>query len=432
MMIGLLVMMAAASRAAASADSLDYSQFEKQLRRYFSEQQTRSIISNLPAKCKIFGFDAGDYSGDGATDVVLSARADDQERKEVGVYFFVADGPAFTLIRTMSRRYIGEPIEVGFSIESGICSVTQKLGEYHWRITGYSFDKSVFRIVTSWETTRLMSGREFTSIGTEVVNTYRENRSSETFFRASDSKVLFKSEFDALPVFPARYKAPGDVNRWIGDSASRQILRGSSSWFGMDDCAAFVSAVWDSARVVFEIRLFDDKLVSDTSVDRSDYLDLWFDVSGRAKVDGSGKPRNGEDDNVLAIRCFPREADSLAMRVALLGNWPAHPGAEKAVRTGAARLDYRSLRIFCSLPRSLFAPFDASTSLSFASVYHDVDFPEHPDWTTVIASSPRFEEGKPASFGRMDFYRADEVPFEREDYRLFPIVGGMDRAGIRH
>jgi hypothetical protein len=420
------------SRAAQTADSLDYSQFEKQLRRYFSEQQTRGIISKLPAKCKIFGFDAGDYSGDGLADVILSARADEHERKEVGVYFFIGEGDDFRLIKTMNRKYVSEPIEIGFSIESGICSVTQKLGEYHWRITGYGFEHSVFRILTLWETSRLPGLRDFSTIGMEFVDDFRSNRSIETFFRASDSKTLFRTEFDALPVFPAMYKTPEDVNRWIGDSSSRPILRGSSSWHGVDDCAVFASGCWDTTSIHLDLVLFDDRLLQDTSADRSDYLDIWFDVSGKSKVDAAGKPRFTADGDVIAIRLFPSEADSASLRMEFIGGWETRRTQRNAVRCSIRRADYRSLRIRCDIPKSLFPPQDRQNEISFATSYHDVDNPEHPDWVTVIASSPRFEDGRPATFGRLDFYPEAEVPFEREDQRLLPILSRMNLAGMRH
>jgi hypothetical protein len=421
-----------AVRAKRSVDSLDYTQFEKQLRRYFSERQTKSIISNLPASCKIFGFDAGDYSGDGAQDIVLSARADEHEKREVGVYFFVGRGEEFELIKTMNRRYLSEPIEIGFSVESGICSVTQKLGEYHWRITGYSFAQSVFKVVTLWETQRLPGGREFSQTGMEIVNDYRTNRSTESYFRASDSKSLFRSEFDAMPVFPASYQPPEDVRAWIGDSSSTPLLRGSSSWYGVEDCGVFTAASWDSTTLFLRVALFDDRILTGDSIAASDYLDLRFDVSGKGKVDAAGRPRAMADADVLGLRFVPFETDTMGMRSEFLGSWGAREQLRKAVRSAIRRVDYRSFEITCALPMKLFKAFGVPSRYSFAVLYHDVDNPDHPDWVTVASSSPRFEEGNPSTYGRMDFLPQDEVPYEREDYRLLPIVSRMDQAGLRH
>ncbi len=401
------------------------------LRNIFPEAKLQSIISKLPPRCKVHGFDIGDFTGDDGADVVVSVEDSKKRNKELTVLFFINRGAEFTLDQTLLRRYITEPIEVGFSIEQGLCSITQKLDEYHWEISSYSFQSSLFREMMHWETQRLRIGQTSPSIGYESQDDYRTLRSSEVYYRVSDNKVLMRQEFFALPVFPAGVKLASDIRTEIGGQHMRMIRHGASSWSGWDDAEVTLSSRYDSQFVEITVAIRDDILLGKRDIDEPDRLDLIFDISGKGKVEVNGKARMGEGDDILFVRVLMGNAADTQPEVQLPFGMPStggkvRPSVKHAFRT--IELGHYEITVF--VPTSLFSNHFLGRSIGFTASYFDVDRVDHSDWVTILATADYFDGSKVATFGRMDFYPSGEVYFEREDLRTRRISSLMNEAGI--
>ncbi|MBI5646593.1 MAG: hypothetical protein HY962_06645 [Ignavibacteriae bacterium] len=416
--------------AAPAADSLEYAAFAVRLRAVFTEEQARAIISKLPPKCKVYGYDIGDISSDSLPDVVLSYKADDAPRRELGVAILLAEGKDFRPVRTLARTYISEPIEVGFSIDEGVCHITRKRGEYNWEITGYTARGGVFRQADYWETSRVRSGGA--SVGFEQHTDFRTHRSSESYYRVSDGKVLLKHEATALPVYPVGTKISSDDAIPIADTTYRSLVKGSSSWSGPDDCALFSSAVYDTSHLYLTFRVLDDRLLSGADPEHSDRMVLCFDPSLQKKLEGTGKTRVPDENTLLRITVLL--GDGAKMPPVVMVSAPAEK--EKDSRRPVSRLVKAKVEkesggvymVTCTVPRQMF-PRDA-ISIPFSAGYYDIDMPEHPEWVTVAATSDDFDPARPATYGRLYLLEAGAVPFERENLNVRSLLARMQRAGV--
>ena len=417
----------------AAADSLTFQAFAAKLRTIFPEGKAASILGALPASCTVFGFDAGDLSGDSLPDAVLSLHVADAAKKELAVWFFLAATDSMIVAQVLQRRYIAEPIEVGFSIDEGVCHVTEKRGEFHWEIVGYAVEHGVFKQVEFWETQRLRFGNQSGNTGFEVQERHATHRCTETYYRATDAKNLLRHRSYALPVFPARAKIAPDINPCIGDTSYRFIQRGASSWSGPDDCSFRVRAAYDADSVVFTMRIADDRLVSGASPEASDRAELCFDLSGKPKVETTNKLRQASDEALLGITILLGDGEKNPP-VQLLSWAGKKPDTQRLVKRIAHRVAKEEAGVFVltvALPAALFPRSEQRSAFGFTASYMDIDQPEHPEWLTVACSSDDFDPSKPSTYGRMEFLPEDVIVYEREDLNVRPLVARMLAAGLR-
>ena len=425
----------------AAADSLEFASFAKKLRGIFSEKKISSVLSCLPENAKVYGYDVGDYSGDQALDLVMSVKTDENIRKELTVYFFLNNGDAFTLVETALRPYVAEPIEIGFSVDAGVCHVTRKLGEFHWAIAGYAVRDGVFMEVDKWETRRLLSGREYSGTGVETADDFRTLRSTTTYFRASDSRRILQSAYFTIPAFPAWKKIPDDIVTMAGDSTYRMVKEGGSSWSGPEDCSLYISARYDTSSLVIATVVYDDHLVIAPDLRRSDYVCVSLDLSGKERVDAGGKIRADSTDLLHLYFSMGDGRDrqgTMTIRHSIKSRQKQN--MLRACSQTMRRRDYASYEVLTVIPRDLFgespqellSSFHEDAPIGCTVSYHDVDVPDKPEWVTLLASSDAFNPAKPATYGVLKFFPSDQVLYERDDLRTKPLLERMSRAGLVH
>lgn len=418
--------------AAQEYDSLTQSAFVRSVRSLLTERQVGSILSKLPPACNILGYDIGDMSGDSLPDLVLATRRANSAKRDVQVSFFLNAGEEFIAAATQTRSYQNEAIEVGVSIEDGRCSVTEKLGDYHWSMQDFSMDHRVFRMIAAWESRRLPAGEGYGSLGFETNEEYRSNRCTELFYRVSDAKQLQRTSYWVLPALPMHLRLPRILTVTAGDSTPAVLQRGSSSWSGADDCSLLLRASYDSAWLFLSAEIFDDRLIAGDSAAVSDRLELWFDCSGRRRVDANGKIRLQPDGQVFGLSILPGDCSAIPPVRSVLRADAARTKLLAQASLQVLRLDYRRILCVVQLPMALFPRGRQAGSVGFSAAYHDIDVPEHPEWVTSAATSDGFASAAPGTFGRLDFLGGDEARFECNDLNLARILHAMTLAGIRH
>ncbi len=391
----------------------------------FSAEQIQDIISHLPAKSKVHGFDTGDFSGDSLPDIALSLRSQDNDRRELSVHFFLNSPPGMRHVREVKRSYVNDPIEIGFSVDGGMCLVTSKVREMHWVIDGYTMTGQVFRRIHAWETQRATS-----ALGHETQTRFDTWRTGETFYRISDARFLARNSFFTLPVFAAESRVPDGIGSTIGDTTSASVIRGASSWFGADDCAMLLHATDDSIWVVIDIDLRDERLLVTGDSASTDRLELWFDVGGGLRHETG---RSGEEFRhlpfCLALSWMPAGAQPPAMVHRVETHDPALRRQLQAVQWSAVDPGTGRMEIRCRIPAAVFRGTRDPYVTGFTAVYLDHDNPDHPEWETVMATSDAFQRDDPVTFGAVWFV-GDGSMFELYDVRLKDVIDRMARAGI--
>jgi hypothetical protein len=413
------------SYAQGRADSLEFASFIKRIHGTFTREQVQKIVALLPAKCKIFAYDAGDFSGDSLPDLAVSVRIDAAARRELSLYFILNVRDGFTIAHQCSRTYLNEPIEIGFAVEQGKCLVTQKLGDMRWLIEGYVINDLIFRKVSRWETGKVKGG-----LGWEMGASFENWSTEEVFYRISDQHILAKNRFLMLPVFGASGQRPREISSGFEYTDEHSILAGSSSWFGQEDCSFRMSAERDSEIVTLRCSVQDERILLTGNVKTSDRLELWFAPGSTMRCREAEKMAK-QNTRVFCVQIM---MDSSGV------SWP-----QFALETKGMDIDDQALlkritvgigepgpgihEITCGIPRQLLPDGDDGLATSFCGVYYDHDNADHPEWETVCSTSAQFKRSEPSSFGAMRFMD-DLSLFELHDLRLAGLVARMANFGL--
>lgn len=414
-----------------ATDSLEVAGLAAALGTIFSQEKIASILSNLPPKSKIYGYDIGEYSGDDGMDVVLSIRRSDARDRTIDVLFFLNDGPGFRHLRTLRRRYMSEPIEVGFAIEAGVCHVTEKTGEFAWHVTGYTAREGIFRRVEEWTTGRMRTGGRTTGVGFDRKYSYETLIADEHYYGANTERSFMRRRFYDLPVYPAGLSLPDAMRTTVGDSSAMIIARGGSSWYGADDCSLFCSARYDSSTVTFSIRVHDDRLLYHQFADSSDHLDLHFDMSRRNRVRPDGKVQTYSAGSQFGIRIVMGDGGNRTPVVELLGDaMRKRFGDDVHVSTQRLKTEYQTYAFTISVPLALFREGARLPSAGFVCAYHDVDHPGSLRWVSQAATAREYFPGKPDTYGRLHFVADPVDAYEWENLRVIALSEELKSAGI--
>ncbi len=419
------------STSPAESDSLEFAGFSRALEKIFSAEKIQSILSKLPSNCKIYGFDVGDFSGDDGMDVVLSTRQIDARSRDLLVHFFINEGPAFAYVQTLSRRFVIEPIEVGFSIERGAAYVTEKTGDFGWRITGYAVRDQIFRRVYEWQTDRMpYRGRE-TEVGWDRARDYKSHLVDEHYFGVNSKRSFLRQKYYDLPLFPSDAKLPASVSRQIGDSTALMIVRGGSSWHGPDDCSIAVSGSYDSSQVVLLLHVHDDRLLYSTDPDSSDYAALYFDLSRKTRLRPGGSTQTFSPNTQFGLVVLMGDGETHGPVVELHGAKLAKQHrAAISVNMRRDKLEYQLYHFTIVLPRAMFADGEALPPAGFAAVYHDVDYPANLGWVSLAATSRGYEEHRPETYGRLHFVSDMRNEWEWDNLATRALAISLRRAGV--
>ncbi|MDT8323064.1 MAG: hypothetical protein RRA94_03050 [Bacteroidota bacterium] len=417
--------------AAVEGDSLEFPGFSRALEKIFSPEKIQTILSKLPANCKIYGFDVGDYSGDDGMDVVLSTRAENARSREMQVHFFVNDGAGFRRVQVLERHFVLEPIEVGFSIERGRALVTEKTGDFGWRMTGYAVRDHVFQRVDEWGTDRMSyRGRE-TGVAWERTRDYRTQLIDEHFFGANTKRSFLRHRYYDLPVFPDGVELPKPLPAEVGDESALMIVRGGSSWHGPEDCSISVSGRYDSAEVVLALRVHDDRLLYNTDADSSDYAALYFDLSRNTRLRPGGSAQQYSPNTQFGLVLLMGDGEAHGPVVELRGaKLAGEHGAAISVDMQRIPVAFQQFLFTIRLPRALFADGASLPPAGFAAVYHDVDYPAHLHWVSVASTARGYEEKRPETYGKLHFVRDFRAEWEWDNLATRDLTRQLKEAGV--
>lgn len=419
------------------ADSLEFYEFAKKISHEFDEKKINSIISKLPSKFKIFGYDVGDIDADSTRDLVLSARDAEDKRKTMEIYFFMNRADSFWLAKTIRTKYYAMPIEIAFSIENGVCYLTRKIGEYHWEVTGYVVRNMIFRAIDRWETQRLNYHNSLYNIGYDVQDDFEKLTSREHFYRTTDNKTYLKSSGQSLPVYSRDQRIPSFFPRSVICNTPSHIIAGSSSWSGEDDASFSLRANYDSMNVRFEISITDDSFLPSTEKESGDVLSLWFDLSGKKKVDATYNNYIVRDDDAAEVLgvdlLFEQESQRHKATIRFQSErlTKSQQPLLKNIRSETNVETNGVLLCTLILPKRLFSKTEKGENVfSFTAAYRDVDWKEHNDWITIAATSENFQPGNPKTFGLLRFISDGEYYGDVEDLSIPFVLQKMKEAGL--
>ncbi len=423
----------------AQADlSITFDEFVQQVDSIYSPEQLTNLRSHFPEKFDIYGYAVGDFSGDDVPDLAVSIRQRDLRGRKVKVFYFITDSLSFTLAREKVLEFVDMPIEIGFSIETGICYTTQKLGKNSWRMDGYTWRDGNFFLVNRYESTRKPlkpSGNG--DVGYECTSNYRTLYTTEQYFNPSNSKPYFSTEYYSFPVYPLTLSIHPHVYYVVRDTSYKFITSGSEFYKGKDDAQFETAVFYDDAFLYFFAWVTDDTVeIEGNDWDKIDHIQLWFDLNSTGKLSGTitSAPnfRIVPDDSVFCVSIASvRHEDDLQRVKVKLRSEPT-PNQQRLIRRirVISNLTKDGYAIRARIPLELFGGRSrCEKKIGYTMVLHDVDGKGANAKVTELATSS-FRPWDPSTFGCLQIMKEKEYYGEVIDLNRAEMVQSMVDVGI--
>lgn len=396
---------------------MPFSEFKNKLQSYFIPEMISDIEKNLPQKINftIWGWDIGDFSGDGNPDLAFTIKISQEKRKVVYTYLFVDIDGMFELVLNKPIEYLELPLEVGISIKNNSCSITQKKKNDHWTIETYRFENGIINSLGYHSVEKNLSF--FLETDLDYINC-RKKVTYENITSGNSNK--FASDFLFIPSYPRRKEI---FKGYPLDAITKNVeyvIKGSYYWFGERDASFTIRSSFDDKFIYFSFYFVDDIYIPKTCPNcLGDELHLWFDfnpvTSSVERIFKKSKSkfslRDKLDENIYQAQISIGNFIDIQPEIQSINSSITLDETQKSA--------LKKVKLFCNpndsgfvlkirLPFELFGyeipPISEEqiVTIGFTAIYVDVDNEFRPEEVSWIATS-RFEENKPSTFGELAF-----------------------------
>jgi len=253
---------------------MTFDEFAPKIQKYFDNKLIADLESALPSDgpFQIWGWDVGDFTGDGYYDVAFSVRYAKDKGKKIRAYMFADIEGYLVEIANFKYDFFEIPLEIGIVIRDNTCFITQKHKQYNWTIWGYSFENGNLLKVDEFNTER---DGKYTK---ESYRNYLTLRNNEKYLKTSTGEIDYKVDFITLPSYPRGKVIYDGYSDKIYSNQVKYVSKGAFDWKGAEDASFNVSSSYDNEFIYFSLNILDDIVVSPECDDCiGDYVDLWID-----------------------------------------------------------------------------------------------------------------------------------------------------------
>lgn len=266
----------AAISSAYSQSGMKFVEFAMKLDPYFDKLLIEDIQKQLPkgTDYTIWGWDVGDFSGDGYFDVAFTVKKSSERGRTVHVYQFVDVDGFLIEVNRISKQFVELPLEIGVVIRNNTCYVTEKKEKFNWKIIGYSFDKGSIILEDEFHTHRIGD------LTHESYHNYRKLRNNEKYLVTRTGEETFYRDYMTIPSYPRGKTIYQGYTEEAETDFIDYVHAGAWDWKGAVDASFKVSSAYDEQNLFFTVKVFDDNVVvreCDTCI--ADNIDIWFDVN---------------------------------------------------------------------------------------------------------------------------------------------------------
>ena len=393
---------------------MTYNEFKKKLEVYFAEDLISDIKKQLPqgSDFAVWGWDAGDFSGDGVVDIAFAVKIRAEKQKILHVYQFVDVDGFMTKVGQFDFDYFELPLEIGIFVKNNTCYITSKKRQYDWRVKGYKFDNGSLLLLDDFATERI---EDYTH---ESYRNYQSLQNSEKYLITSNNKEEFYSSYLTIP----SYSRGRVVFKGFTDAAQcnyvEYVCKGAYYWKGENDLSYSVNSAYDDNYLYMTIRIHDDEVVGNKNDScASDYVELWLDITPAQKQEQRFKmketikkyknPTIG--DGIYSFKFFPGDFLEKRAFIKELSTTDTldeeQNEAIKSIKVVSSLTNY-GYDLKFKIPFTLFGfvgpPIDKQNiaELGCTVVVHDLDNQFRPEEETVMATSA-FDSHNPNTFGTL-------------------------------
>lgn len=259
-----------------SQSGITFAEFAKKLNPYYDRALIMDIQKQLPqgTNYKIWGWDVGDYSGDGYNDVAFAAKLASEKNRIVQTYLFVDLDGYLVKVGNFEYPYVDIPLEIGLVIDNNTCMITKKNKQYNWEIQGFSFDNGSLLMHDEFTT------RKLGNLTYETYVNYLDLKSNVKLLNTRLGEETFFREYLTIPSYP-RGKT---IYKGYKDEVETHFIdfvpEGAYYWEGKNDASIKIKSAYDEEYIYMTTEVNDESIVisnCDTCI--SDYIEVWFDVT---------------------------------------------------------------------------------------------------------------------------------------------------------
>lgn len=395
---------------------MEFAEFKRKIEPYFAEDLIEDLRAAMPqgAQYRVWGWDVGDFSGDGYHDVAFSVNILGTRKRECIVYLFIDNEGFLVNIARYPLQYVDLPLEVGVVIKEGACFVTQKKKAESWSIRGYQYRDGAVVHFDEFVSDRVES------YGHEAYRNFRTLETRERFIGPKGDAV-FETSYQTIPCYQRGRQIFAGYASEVMVNEVRNVHDGAFWWKGPDDGSFSAKAVFDDDFLYLRINVLDSTVVTgwcDTCT--ADRFEIWLDATPPDERSGS---RYVLEDNKGRIK-FRTESDSglyaFSIRIGDFADLrptikvrttdelePEQQAAVQAVRVVTAlRSDGYVIKV--RIPFVLLgydrAPVEERqlTELGCTLALYDVDNEFRPEETSLVATSP-IGTLDPSTYGAIRF-----------------------------
>lgn len=406
----LLVLSLISSASLQAQESITFDRLKELLDPYFAPELVGDVEAVLPkVNFAVWGYDVGDYSGDGYNDLIVSIRVAKEKGNKMRIYYFVDVEGILELVREESTRFFELPIEVGVTIGDGNAYLLNKRDETGWNVWGRRYEDGVIMLVDTYTTIR------GDALIHETYRHYQKLYGWERYLRVRNEAEVFRADFLTIPSYRRGRHVSAGFAQTATATLAEHIVKGAYYREDEEDILLHVRSAWDREYVYFNIIVDDDEIVPHAEdVDSiGDRIEIWIDayiLGDRLRSSGKRTTfRTVSDTNIYGLLIDLGDMADLepAIQVSTTNLFDERQTRATAqVKAIPGKHDKGwSLRV--RIPFALFgfseAPVDQDgvTTMGLAVLVQDLDNQWRPNEVTEMTISHNFDRTKPATYGEL-------------------------------
>lgn len=418
---------------------MSFDEFKARLVPYFAEELIDDVKRQLPqgTDYRIWGWDVGDFSGDGFMDVALSIRQSSEKKRIANVYLFTDIDGFLTNVGRFTYPFVELPLEVGVVVRDNCCYVMQKYEQFHWSMTGYRFDNGSLLVLDSFRTERI---KELTH---ESYRNYQTLDGYETYEKTRTGEQEFRTEFLTVPSYPRSRQIYKGYAQDAISNLVRFVPRGAYWWEGEKDASLRVRSAYDRDYLYFSIAITDDHVLPvEKEGETSEKIEIWIDANtteNRFLRQASKRMdyRTTADSGLYSFTIVPGNFSTVAASVKISSTDELNDlqRDQVALVSAIAAPTDSGYTIKIRIPFRLLgfegAPIEESgiTELGCTVAVHDIDNYFRPEEESIIATS-HFDSMNPASYGTLLLIPGHQTYGESHNIYTDPLAERLRDIGF--
>jgi hypothetical protein len=281
---------------------MKFTELAKRIEPYFDKALILDVQGQLPqgSDYSIWGWDVGDFSGDGYFDLAISVKSASEKKRITQVYMFVDISGYLTKVGQYSYTYVDMSLEIGIVIKKDVCYVTRKNKQFDWLIIGYTFDNGSMIKLDEYSTSRV------NNLTYESYRNYKTLKNTDKYLQTNSGKEEFFADYLRIPCYPRSRLIYKGYSSWAVSDNVDYINKGAYDWKGKKDCSFEVSSAYDDQFLYMTVSIDDESIVTQScDTCPGDFIDVWFDIYNSGSMVNRFIQKN--DNNKLDFR---KKADS--------------------------------------------------------------------------------------------------------------------------